>query len=36
MLKQMIAKWPFFYSMMDILDWILAKTNRKVWSISVL
>ena len=30
LLKQMIANWPFFYSMMDILDWILAKTNQRI------
>ena len=29
-LKQMISNWPFFYSMMDILDWILAKTNQRI------
>jgi len=29
-LKQMITHWPFFYSMMDILDWILAKTNQRI------
>ena len=26
----MITNWPFFYSMMDILDWILAKTNQRI------
>ena len=26
----MISNWPFFYSMMDILDWILAKTNQRI------
>ena len=30
LLRQMVAKWPFFYSMMDILDWILAKTNQRI------
>ena len=30
LLKQMISNWPFFYSMMDILDWILAKTNQRI------
>jgi len=29
-LKKMITNWPFFYSMMDILDWILAKTNQRI------
>ncbi len=29
-LKEMISNWPFFYSMMDILDWILAKTNQRI------
>ena len=30
LLKQMISKWPFFYSKMDMLDWVLAKTNQRI------
>ena len=26
----MISKWPFFYSKMDMLDWVLAKTNQRI------
>ena len=30
LLKEMISKWPFFYSKMDMLDWVLAKTNQRI------
>ncbi len=30
LLKQMILKWPFFYSKMDMLDWVLVKTNQRI------
>ena len=30
LLKQMILEWPFFYSKMDMLDWVLVKTNQRI------
>ena len=30
LLKQMILRWPFFYSKMDMLDWVLVKTNQRI------
>ena len=29
-IKDMISKWPFFYSQMDMLDWVLLKTNQRI------
>ena len=29
-LKQMIINWPFFNSKMDMLDWVLVKTNQRI------
>ena len=29
-LKEMLNKWPFFYSMMDMLDMVLTKTDHRV------
>tara|TARA_B100000965_G_scaffold313285_1_gene273166 strand:+ start:72 stop:1289 length:1218 start_codon:yes stop_codon:yes gene_type:complete len=29
-LKQMILNWPFFNSKMDMLDWVLVKTNQRI------
>ena len=30
LLKKMILNWPFFYSKMDMLDWVLVKTNQRI------
>ena len=30
LIKDMILKWPFFYSQMDMLDWVLLKTNQRI------